>query len=70
MLAPIVASLFATQALAITYRLCDDSVYPLSGLNLTIPLVLGPSQAVTINGQVKAVTVTGTVVIVDGCHVR
>jgi hypothetical protein len=70
MFAPILAIILAApSALAITYRLCDEKNYIYAGNSVTIPIVLGPSLAVTIKGDVKAITVSGTITVVDGCHV-
>jgi hypothetical protein len=69
MIAPILTFILTGKVHSIAYALCDAQHYIYAGKTITSPLVLGPSQSVTILGMVKAVTVKGTVTVVDGCTV-
>lgn len=65
-----ITPLFFSSVYSIAYSLCDDNNYIYAGESITTKLVIGPSQAVTINGEVKGISVQGTITIVNGCSVH
>lgn len=64
------ASLLAQVSTAVTYTRCSPTDYPYSGTQVrNIPIVLGPTLTVQVNGTSVPVTVAGTISVIDGCSV-
>lgn len=66
----ILAAIFTRSVLSIAYALCEPANNMYAGKNVTANIVLGPSLSVTINGEVKGVSVEGKITPIDGCTVR
>jgi hypothetical protein len=64
----LIASLLTSSVQSIAYLLCDESNYIYSGKAIETVLSIGPSQSVTVNGQVKGITVTGKLRVRNGCE--
>jgi hypothetical protein len=69
MIVPIISALFVGSAQSIVYALCDATNHIYAGKDVTAALVLGPTQSVTVAGEVRRVAITGTITVLDGCRV-
>jgi hypothetical protein len=57
-------------AQAFAYTRCSETDYPYAGKTVAnIPILLGPTFTVMVNGSSVPISVTGTISVINGCSV-